>query len=161
MLVAMTESRVTARVTPNQVVAFNLRAARLLLGLTQEQAAERLEPYLGERWSKRVFSAAERSFVGERVRQFTVDDLIAFAAAFDFPVSFFLAAPPRPYFQATVAARNAEKDVAPDYLEELVAGSQRLERRVDDLRERRYAEDTRRLAELGIGPPPPNREEDQ
>lgn len=47
--------------TPNRVVAYNLARARSLRGWTQEQAAERLEPFLGVRWSKATFSAAERS----------------------------------------------------------------------------------------------------
>jgi hypothetical protein len=78
------------RMTPNQIVAWNLRQARLLHGWTQERAAKELEPYLGERWSKASFSAAERSYAGERVRQFTADDLYAFARAFDLPITFFL-----------------------------------------------------------------------
>jgi transcriptional regulator with XRE-family HTH domain len=79
--------------TPNQIVAFNLAEARSLRGWTQEEAAERLEPYLGTRWSKGSFSAAERSFTRERVRQFTADDLFAFAKAFNLPVSWFLLPP--------------------------------------------------------------------
>lgn len=79
--------------TPDQVVAYNLRRARELHSWTQDEAAERLEPYLGERWSRVVFSAAERSVSGGRVRQFNASQLIAFSAAFDLPVSFFLMPP--------------------------------------------------------------------
>jgi transcriptional regulator with XRE-family HTH domain len=87
--------------TPNQMVAYNLRRARQLLGWTQEETAEKLEIYLGERWSKATLSAAERSVAHpERVRQFSADELVAFAATFELPVSFFLEpAPP----QTTVA----------------------------------------------------------
>lgn len=82
------------RLTPNQIVAFNLRRARHLRNWTQAEAAERLEPYLGQRWSKATFSVAERSpDHADRIRQFTADDLIAFAAAFEFSVSFFLMPP--------------------------------------------------------------------
>ena len=80
--------------SPNQVVAFNLAQARLLRGWTQEQAAEALEPHVGSRWSKATFSAAERSMDGERVRQFDADEIVAFARAFDLPVSWFFLPPP-------------------------------------------------------------------
>ena len=81
--------------TPNQIVALNLAEARRWRDWTQEEAAEALEPYLGVRWSKGTFSAAERSVDGGRVRQFTADDIVAFARAFDMPVSwFFLRLPP-------------------------------------------------------------------
>ena len=137
--------------TPNQLVAFNLWRARTLLGLTQEQAAERLEPYLGERWSKRVFSAAERSMDGKRIRQFTADDLVAFAAGFDLPVWFFFATP---FEDGAVAARNAEKGATARELAELAAVSDRHQRRIEELQQQRLAEHMKELAELGIELPP-------
>jgi len=85
----------TQPITANQLVAYNLARIRKALGLSQEQAAELLEPYLGERWSKAVYSAAERSYHGKRVRHFTADDLAALALAFGVPVTYFLL-PPRP-----------------------------------------------------------------
>jgi len=81
--------------TGNQLVAYNLARVRKMLGLSQDQAAERLEPYMGERWSKAVYSAAERSYHGKRVRQFSADDLTAFSLAFDVPVWLFFV-PPKP-----------------------------------------------------------------
>jgi hypothetical protein len=80
--------------TPNQLIAYNLTEARRLQGLTQEQAAEKLEPFIGERWSVPVFSAAERSVTGKRIREFSADDVVAFSRAFDLPVSFFFKPPP-------------------------------------------------------------------
>lgn len=80
--------------TPNQVVAHNLAAARTWRNWTQEEAALALEPYLGVRWSKGTFSAAERSVDSNRVRQFTADEIVAFARAFDLPVSWFFMPPP-------------------------------------------------------------------
>ena len=79
--------------TANQLVAYNLRRARELRELTQEEAAELLEPYLGVRWSKGSFSAAERSVAGERTREFSADELLAFSAAFDLPVTWFFLPP--------------------------------------------------------------------
>lgn len=79
--------------TVNQVVAFNLRRARELRGWTQETAAAHLEPFLGKRWSRAVFSAAERSVDGKRVRPFDADELVAFARGFGLPVAWFLLPP--------------------------------------------------------------------
>lgn len=82
-------------ITPNQIVAFNLSEARALRGWTQEQAAAELEQYVGARWSKATFSAAERSVDGRRVRQFTADEIVAFSRCFRVPIGFFFM-PPRP-----------------------------------------------------------------
>jgi transcriptional regulator with XRE-family HTH domain len=83
------------RLTANQIIAYNLARIRKAHGLTQEQAAERLTPYIGSTWSKKVYSAAERSYDGGRVRQFTGDDLLAFSLAFGVPLTYFFL-PPRP-----------------------------------------------------------------
>ncbi len=82
------------QVSPNQLVAYNLAQARLNKGWTQNQAADALEPFLGVRWSKASFSAAERSMDGERVRQFTADEIVAFARCFELPVTWFFLPPP-------------------------------------------------------------------
>jgi hypothetical protein len=82
--------------TPNQVVAYNLHQVRLWHRLTQDQAAEVLAPYVGKRWSKANFSAAERSVAGDRIRQFDADEIVAFAKAFDVPITWFFL-PPVPW----------------------------------------------------------------
>jgi hypothetical protein len=71
------------------LVAYNLMRIRKTLGLSQEQAAEQLEPFLGVRWSKAVYSAAERSRSGKRVRQFSAAEVAAFSLAFGVPVFYF------------------------------------------------------------------------
>lgn len=80
--------------SPNQIVAFNLARAREWKNWTQDEAAAALEPYLGSLWSKANYSAAERSVNGPRVRQFDADEIVAFARAFDLPVSWFFLPPP-------------------------------------------------------------------
>lgn len=80
--------------TANQIVAFNLARAREWKNWTQEEAAEALEPYLGKRWSKASFSQAERSIAGNFIRQFTADEILAFARAFDLPIGWFFMPPP-------------------------------------------------------------------
>jgi hypothetical protein len=93
-------------------------------GWTQTRAAEKLEPFLGERWSKPSFSAAERSVEhGDRIRQFTADDLIAFAAAFELPVSFFLIPPPG---VEQVGAQDARNTLSPSRLAELAGPPPRV-----------------------------------
>jgi transcriptional regulator with XRE-family HTH domain len=105
------------RQSPNQIVAGNLRRARGLLGLTQAQFAERLEPYLGRRWSERTFSQNERSVVsGQRIKQFSADELVALSAATGFSLGFWFQAPG----SVTVAAPEATESVTPERLQELV-----------------------------------------
>ncbi len=80
--------------TPNQVVAYNIAKARLLRGWTQTEAGERLAPYLGQRLSPASWSAMERSVDGGRIREFSADELVAFARGFDLPIGWFLTPPP-------------------------------------------------------------------
>ena len=80
--------------TANQVVAFNLTQARELRRWTQDDAADALEPYLGVRWSKATFSQAERSVAGRFIRNFTADEIVAFARGFELPVTWFFMPPP-------------------------------------------------------------------
>lgn len=86
-------ANVADTITISQLVGYNLTRVRKALGLSQEQATERLEPYLGARWSKTVYSLAERSYSGKRVRQFTAAEVAAFALAFSVPVSYFFLPP--------------------------------------------------------------------
>jgi hypothetical protein len=90
-----TEDDLLVKLTPNQIVAYNLAQARLWKNWTQEEAAEHLAPYLGTTWSKASFSAAERSVDGQRIRQFSADEIVAFARGFGLPVGFFFLPPPR------------------------------------------------------------------
>jgi hypothetical protein len=66
---------------------------RRLRRLTQDEAASRLEPFLGVRWSKVTFSAAERSAVGGRPRRFDADHLVGLSLAFGLPPLWFLIPP--------------------------------------------------------------------
>jgi transcriptional regulator with XRE-family HTH domain len=86
----------TRRLTPNQLVAYNLRRARELRGWTQTEAAQRLEPYLGTTWSVPTFSVAENSYTStKRVRHFDADAIVALAEVFDLPIGWFFT-PPEP-----------------------------------------------------------------
>lgn len=79
--------------SPNRVVAYNLNRARRRRGWTQDQAAEQLERHLGVRWSKALFSAAERSAAAERVRPFDADELVAMSRSFGLPIAWFFLPP--------------------------------------------------------------------
>ncbi len=136
------------RLTPNQVVAHNLRLARQLRGWTQEEAAEHLEPHLGVRWSAASYSAAERSVERpERIRNFTADELVAFSLAFKLPVTWFLLPPEKdPAGRIPVVATpGAPEGVGhlPGVLIELVFGNPEsqafTEKRLEEL-----------LADLGL-----------
>jgi hypothetical protein len=83
-------------------------------GWTQQQAAEKLEPYLGERWSKATYSVAERSIDGTRIRQFTADDVYAFSRGFDVPITYLLRPPP--WAESVGHANSSESTHAWDYL---------------------------------------------
>lgn len=97
--------------TPNQIVAYNLNQARLWKGWTQEEAADALAPFVGSRWSKANFSAAERSMDGQRIRNFDADEIVAFACTFDLPVTFFFM-PPVPWAD-NVPVRLQTPDAGP------------------------------------------------
>ena len=77
------------RLTPNQVVAERIAYARKLRGWTQEEAADRLAPFIPVRWSPVTFSIVERSVDGKRIRQFTADELVALSRAFEVPIGWW------------------------------------------------------------------------
>jgi transcriptional regulator with XRE-family HTH domain len=74
-------------------VAHNLTQARLLRGLTQADIAERLTKFTGTPWSATTVAQAEGSVSGNRVRQFTANELVALARTFDLPVLYFFFPP--------------------------------------------------------------------
>jgi transcriptional regulator with XRE-family HTH domain len=78
----------------NQVVAYNIREARHLRGWTQEELADRLEPYLGQRLTQAGVSSIERAWDGDRRREFDAHELLIFAMVFDLPILWFLLPPP-------------------------------------------------------------------
>jgi len=84
--------------TPNQVVAGNLVRLRQRRGLTQAEAARLLSSVAGKEWTEAMVAHAERSVTGNRVREFTADDLVTLARAFDVPVLYFLTPPPKGIF---------------------------------------------------------------
>lgn len=77
----------------NEVVAYNFRRARELRGLTQDEAAVALEPFLGQRLPQASISALERSYGGDKRREFDAQEILAFACAFDVPLLWFLLPP--------------------------------------------------------------------
>jgi transcriptional regulator with XRE-family HTH domain len=78
----------------NQVVAYNVRAARELRGWTQEEFADRLEPHLGQRLTQASISGIERAWDGDRRREFDAQELLVFARVFELPMLWFLLPPP-------------------------------------------------------------------
>ncbi|HWB66184.1 MAG TPA: helix-turn-helix transcriptional regulator [Mycobacteriales bacterium] len=78
----------------NQIVAYNFRRARELRGWTQDEAALRLEPYLGVRLRQAAVSAIEGAFGGAKRREFDAQEILAFACGFDLPLVWFFLPPP-------------------------------------------------------------------
>jgi transcriptional regulator with XRE-family HTH domain len=78
----------------NQIVAYNIRAARELRGWTQEEFAKHLEPYLGQRITQAAVSSIERAWDGDRRREFDAHELQIFAVVFDLPIIWFFLPPP-------------------------------------------------------------------
>ncbi len=92
----------------NQVVAYNVREARLLRGWTQEELAAQLERFLGQRLTQAGISSIERAWDGDRRREFDAHELLIFAMVFNLPVLYFLLPPPgdRRRMQGTSAQVN-------------------------------------------------------
>lgn len=79
----------------NAVVSYNVRAIRLLRGLTQDQVADRLADFTGHRLPQASISQMERSFVDRRRRRlFDAHDLYLLAKVFDVPIVYFFLPPP-------------------------------------------------------------------
>ena len=108
--------------TPNQIVAHNIAKARLLRGWTQDEAAEACAPYLGTRLSPASWSALERSIDGNRIREITADELVAFARAFQVPIGFFLT-PPSAWDNHLVATPDHPDGLEPVELFDVVIGT--------------------------------------
>lgn len=77
----------------SQVVAHNLARARRLRGLSQAEVAERLTRFTGAKWGQAAVSQVECSVSGQRVRQFTANELVALARTFDLPLLYFFVPP--------------------------------------------------------------------
>ena len=125
--------------TPNQIVSFNINQARLKRGWTQDQAAEALAPYLGTRLSTASWSAIERSVDGGRIREFTADEIIAFARGFELPLGWFLTPPPASDDIRVATPDTKNKGLDPRRLLDVVLGNSRLAVRVG-----------RRLADMAV-----------
>lgn len=78
----------------NEVIAYNFKRARELRGLTQPEVAEALAPFLGQVLPQASISAIERSYGGDKRREFDAQEILAFACAFDLPLLWFFLPPP-------------------------------------------------------------------
>ena len=104
----------------SQVVAHNLTRARELRGITQTEVAERLARFTGANWSQATVAQAEGSVTGNRVRQFTANELVALARTFDLPVLFFFLPPDDG--DGTLATDDSKAGLPWEYLLTLVLG---------------------------------------
>lgn len=122
----------------NQIVSYNLRRARELRGWTQAEAAERLEPYIGSRWSGPTWSIAERGRHEDpddpsaRIRHFSADDLVALSAAFDLPLAWWFLPPDDLGDSTSIQHADGEEGIDREGLLRMVLGTARYE----DVRDR-------------------------
>jgi transcriptional regulator with XRE-family HTH domain len=77
----------------NQLVAYNLQRARQLRGMTQADFGAEIERVTGRPWSNATVSAAERSWDGNRVRQFDANELVAMCVILEVPLGWFFLMP--------------------------------------------------------------------
>src|SRR5438270_2437306 len=119
---------------PAEFVALNLFEARRLRGWTQQEAAERLTPYLKNRWTKSTLSAAEKSGQeGKKWRDFNARELVAFSRVFQLPVAWFFLPPETNHGLAymDVAAGGWDEFVDPaDIIMDLVFMNDDMQERV-------------------------------
>lgn len=78
----------------NQVVAFNMRAARERMGWTQQALADRLSQLSGSPYSHAMVSSLERAWDGERRREFDAQEIALLSVALEVPIVWFFLPPP-------------------------------------------------------------------
>jgi len=93
----------------NQVVAYNLRAARQRLEMTQATLALRLTAVSGLRFTPAMVSELERSWDGERHREFDAHEITVFAAALKVPITYFFLPPPGEHRDLEGMGRSARE----------------------------------------------------
>ena len=85
----------TEPVAMSQVVAENMRRARRMRGLTQEDLGYRLRDLTGAAWPRSLIAMFESAWSNEneRTRRLDVNQLCAVAMALDMPISWFFLPP--------------------------------------------------------------------
>ena len=81
----------------NQIVAYNLRAARQLCRMTQKSLAQELTRVSGIRVTDAMVSEMERAWDGERRREFDAHEIAVFAVALKVPMAYFFLPPLNEY----------------------------------------------------------------
>lgn len=107
--------------TASQLVAHNITQARELRGLTQAEVAERLSRFTGAKWTPVTVAQAEGWVSGQRVRNFSANELVALARAFDLPVLYFFL-PPKDGRRGLAAPDSPDEGWSWEYLLMLVWG---------------------------------------
>lgn len=93
----------------NQVVAFNLRAARKRKNWTQEALADEITRLSGTRCTHTMVSELERAWDGERRREFDAQEIAVLAAALKVPIAYFFLPPPDEYRNLEQLGRPASE----------------------------------------------------
>ena len=93
----------------NQIVAYNIRAARQLKEMTQATLALRLTAVSGLRFTPGMVSELERSWDGERHREFDAHEIAVFAVALKVPIAYFFLPPPDEHRDLEGMGRSARE----------------------------------------------------
>ena len=110
----------------NQIVAYNLRAARKIKKMTQEDLARQIETVSKKRCTPTMVSELERAWDGPRRREFDAHEIAVFSLALDVPMAYFFLPPINEY-------RNLENlNRAARQLHLLVFGDGEDEKILDD-----------------------------
>ena len=103
------ESALSGELNLNQIVAYNLRAARKLKGMTQEDLARRIETVSGTRCTHTMVSELERSWDGPRHREFDAHEIAVFSLALRVPMAYFFLPPLNEYRNLEQLGRRARE----------------------------------------------------
>ena len=110
----------------NQIVAYNLRAARKIKKMTQEDLARQIETVSKKRCTPTMVSELERAWDGPRRREFDAHEIAVFSLALDVPMAYFFLPPINEYRNLENLNRTASQ------LHLLVFGDGEDEKILDD-----------------------------
>jgi hypothetical protein len=97
----MQKSTKTNPLSPNQIVALNLRRIRSeVRDWTLKETAEKLEHYLGYHLSRQAIHEWEKASEGKKIHRFDADEITALARLFEIPIGVLFGPPS--YFKGRV-----------------------------------------------------------
>jgi transcriptional regulator with XRE-family HTH domain len=93
-----------SKLSPNQILAWNLQQLREARGWSQDETAHLLEPYLGYKMSRQALCEWEKSILGNKIHRFDADEITALARLFEIPIGVLFGPPS--YFKGRVVVNG-------------------------------------------------------